>query len=104
MKLLSINISPKNIEAFREKLGGRITYASPHPRNLTIEYDYIIWIVMNYYRALRKTNWDSAEQVRSHLQKHNLSNGRFSPYNNHIINRFYKIRIAINESKIEYEL
>lgn len=88
---------------FKELLGGRIIYSKMFRNCKTLKHDLIVYTTMNKYRAKGRTNWDSANRVKEELTKAKISSG-YSIYNWNIINRFYKIRIAIRETKIEFEL
>lgn len=67
----------------------------------TLKHDLIVYTIMNKFKAKGKTNWEAAGRVKEELRKKNISAGT-SIYNNHIINRFYKIRKAVRQTKQEF--
>lgn len=101
---MRINITKGKVQYFKRKLGGRIVYHN-FRRSLTPEYDYVIYIVCNHYRAKGKTMWDCAILAQEELWRHKIYGSKWCViYYNHIISRFYIIRQAINATKTNYGL
>ncbi len=93
----------EELKAFEKKLGGRIVYSTTNKYCLTLEYDFWLYKTFLKYKALRKDNWYCAIKAEEVLRKKKLLK-RFHLYQWYIINRFFKIRKAISESRRTYEL
>jgi len=98
-----MNVTENELKEFENKLGGRIIYSTLFRDCNTLKKDFIIYSIMNKYRARGIDNQFCAEFTKETLNESGVVL-RFTPYYNTIMSRFYKIRKAIRDTKNEIKI